>query len=104
MGIDGNWNLVVPTPMGDHDGTLTCQVDGATLTGTMTGFGELMLDPSSTWLFSDAAVIIGGTSNHSIAIPNDSNLVGFTSTVQGYVNSVQPSGQLTNAWNLILGY
>ena len=29
MGIDGNWNLVVPTPMGDHDGTLTCQVDGA---------------------------------------------------------------------------
>ncbi|HIE67157.1 MAG: hypothetical protein ABGY22_08480 [Acidimicrobiales bacterium] len=37
MGMDGFWNLVIPTPMGDHDGTLTCQVDGATLTGTMTG-------------------------------------------------------------------
>jgi|TARA_B100001105_G_C22354282_1_gene427222 hypothetical protein len=35
--MDGFWNLVIPTPMGDHDGTLTCQVDGATLTGTMTG-------------------------------------------------------------------
>ena len=37
MGIDGNWNLVIPTPMGDHDGALSCQVDGNTLTGTMTG-------------------------------------------------------------------
>ncbi|MGZ0186042.1 MAG: hypothetical protein ACKVK7_09270 [Acidimicrobiales bacterium] len=37
MGIDGTWNLVIPTPMGDHDGALTCQADGPTLTGTMTG-------------------------------------------------------------------
>ena len=36
MAIDGKWNLVIKTPMGDQTGVLTLKQDGDSLTGEMT--------------------------------------------------------------------
>ncbi len=35
MAVDGKWNIVIKTPMGDQTGVLTLKQDGATLTGDM---------------------------------------------------------------------
>lgn len=37
MAIDGKWNLVIKTPMGDQTGVLTLKQDGDALTGSMDG-------------------------------------------------------------------
>ncbi len=37
MAVNGKWNLVIKTPMGDQTGLLTLVQDGDTLTGDMTG-------------------------------------------------------------------
>ncbi len=37
MAIDGKWNLIIKTPMGDQTGVLTLKQDGDALTGEMTG-------------------------------------------------------------------
>jgi hypothetical protein len=37
MSAAGTWNMAMQTPIGERKGTLTLQVSGATLTGTMTG-------------------------------------------------------------------
>ena len=34
MAVDGNWNLVMTTPMGERNATLTLKAEGTTLTGT----------------------------------------------------------------------
>ena len=34
MSIDGTWNVVVKSPMGDQPSTITFKADGATLTGS----------------------------------------------------------------------
>jgi hypothetical protein len=34
MAVDGNWNLVMTTPMGDRKATLSVTSAGGTLTGT----------------------------------------------------------------------
>jgi hypothetical protein len=34
MAVDGSWNIVVTTPMGDRNATLNLKSAGATLTGT----------------------------------------------------------------------
>lgn len=36
MAIDGKWNIVIKTPMGDQNGVLTLKQDGDALTGEMT--------------------------------------------------------------------
>ena len=72
--------------------------------GTPTAFGELMLDPSSAWLFTDLAIAVGGTSLHAIAVPNDIAYLGGGASAQAYLNNVAPSGKLTNAIDLVLGY
>ena len=72
--------------------------------GTPTAFGELMLDPSSAWLFTDLAIAVGGTSLHDIAVPSDPAFLGGTASAQAYLNNVAPSGQLTNAIDLVLGF
>ena len=33
MAVDGNWNLVMTTPMGDRSATLSLKSAGGTLTG-----------------------------------------------------------------------
>ncbi len=41
MAVDGTWKLVVKTPMGDQESTLSIQSLGGTLTGTQSaGHGE----------------------------------------------------------------
>jgi hypothetical protein len=39
MAVDGNWNIVMSTPMGDRDTTLTLKNSGGALTGTQTAEG-----------------------------------------------------------------
>ena len=40
MSVDGTWNLVVKSPMGDQPSTLTLKADGGTLTGTASAQGN----------------------------------------------------------------
>ena len=40
MSVDGTWNLVVKSPMGDQPSTLTLKASGGTLTGTASAQGN----------------------------------------------------------------
>ena len=40
MSVDGTWNVVVKSPMGDQPSTLTLTADGGTLTGTASAQGN----------------------------------------------------------------
>ena len=40
MTVDGNWNLVVSTPMGERRATLALKADGGTLTGSQAADGN----------------------------------------------------------------
>jgi hypothetical protein len=40
MAVDGNWNIVMSTPMGDRDTTLSLKTSGGTLTGTQAAEGN----------------------------------------------------------------
>jgi hypothetical protein len=40
MAVDGNWNIVMSTPMGDRDATLSLKSAGGTLTGTQGAEGN----------------------------------------------------------------
>lgn len=40
MAVDGSWNIVLSTPMGDRNTTLTLKTAGSTLTGTQGAEGE----------------------------------------------------------------
>lgn len=41
MTADGNWNLVVSTPMGERHATLALKADGGTLTGSQEADGNM---------------------------------------------------------------
>jgi hypothetical protein len=40
MAADGNWNLVVSTPMGERQATLSAKTDGSTLKGSQMAEGN----------------------------------------------------------------
>ncbi len=40
MAVDGNWNIVMSTPMGDRDATLSLKNASGTLTGTQAAEGN----------------------------------------------------------------
>jgi hypothetical protein len=40
MAVDGNWNIVMSTPMGDRNTTLSLTNTGGTLTGTQAAEGD----------------------------------------------------------------
>lgn len=40
MAADGNWNLVISTPMGDRQATLSVKTQGSTLTGSQAADGD----------------------------------------------------------------
>ena len=40
MSVDGNWTIVVKSPMGDQPSTLSLKADGGTLTGTQSAQGQ----------------------------------------------------------------
>jgi PKD repeat protein len=66
--------------------------------------GELLLDPTSTWLGTASAMVIGGLASYSIAIPIDPIYAGSRAFCQAYVPGAAPAGQLTNGIDLLLGY
>jgi hypothetical protein len=76
MAADGNWNLVMNTPMGDRKSTLSLKSAGGTLTGTQDAEG-------------DSAEIFEGTVNGDdvawkISITNPMPLtLSFTGKVSG---------------------
>lgn len=75
------------------------------LAGTPTAFGELLLDPASSWLFTSIATAGGaGTSSHTVAVPVDPLFSGGRCHAQAYLGNVAPSGQLTNAIDLVFGF
>jgi peptidyl-Asp metalloendopeptidase len=78
-------------------------VYAGSLPGTPTVYGELLLDPSSAWLFTDLDIAVGGISHHAITMPADPAYAGSEASAQAYLNSVAPSGLLTNAIDIELG-
>jgi hypothetical protein len=40
MSVDGSWKIIVNSPMGKQDSTLTLAANGATLTGTQSAQGN----------------------------------------------------------------
>ena len=45
MTVNGNWNIVISTPMGDKAGVLALTEDGATMSGSLTNeFGEIAIE------------------------------------------------------------
>ena len=75
----------------------------APISGIFTAFGELLIDPTSAWMFTSIAGGSSGISSHNLPIPNDPTLLGLASFTQGYLNSVGTSSQLTNALDLVIG-
>ena len=49
MAVDGNWNIIMNTPMGDRSATLSLRTAGGALTGTQAA------DGNSTEIFDGAA-------------------------------------------------
>jgi len=75
------------------------------LAGMPTASGELLLDPTSSRLLTDLATVGGaGISFHTIAIPADPFLSGSRVHLQAFLSDAAPSGQLTNAIDLVLGH
>jgi hypothetical protein len=76
MTADGNWNLVMSTPMGERRGTLSLKTDGGTLKGSQSAEGN-------------SAEIFDGTANGnniawkvSITSPMEMTLE-FSGTISG---------------------
>ena len=99
-----NWTSEVDAGSVGVGGFVFVFVYAGGLPGTPTAFGELLLDPSSPWLFTDLAIAVGGISQHAVAVPADPAFAGGLAFAQAYLNNVAPSGQLTNAIDLVLGY
>jgi hypothetical protein len=76
MGVDGNWNLVISTPMGERQATLAVKADGAALTGTQAAEG------SSAEIFDGR--VNGDTISWKVGITSPMPLtLEFSGTVQG---------------------
>ena len=55
MAVDGNWNIVMNTPMGERKATLTLKATGGTLTGTQGAdgnSGEMGIGPMGSFPFT----------------------------------------------------
>ena len=76
MAVDGNWNIVLSTPMGDRNTTLTLKSSGGTLTGTQGAEGE------STEIFD--GTVNGDDVAWKVSITNPMPLtLAFTGKVSG---------------------
>ena len=75
----------------------------APLGGLSLAFGELLIDITSPWLFTNSSRITGGISNHVLTIPNDPALLGFPAFTQALLYNSGGGKQLTNALDLVLG-
>jgi len=76
MAADGNWNLIMSTPMGERKATLSLKSSGGTLTGTQGAEGN------STEIFD--GTISGDDVTWNISITNPMPLtLNFTGKVSG---------------------
>jgi hypothetical protein len=76
MAVDGNWNIIMNTPMGDRSATLSLKTAGGALTGTQAAEGN------STEIFDGAAN--GDDVSWKISIINPMPLtLEFTGKVSG---------------------
>jgi hypothetical protein len=76
MAVDGNWNLVMSTPMGERNATLNLKSSGGTLTGTQGAEGN------STEIFD--GTVSGDDVAWKVSITNPMPLtLAFTGTVAG---------------------
>jgi hypothetical protein len=76
MSADGNWNLVISTPMGDRQATLSVKAEGATLKGTQAAEGD------SAEIFD--GTVSGDALSWKVAITNPMPLtLEFNGTVKG---------------------
>ncbi len=76
MAVDGNWNLVMSTPMGERNATLSLKNSGGALTGTQGAEGN------STEIFD--GTVDGDDVAWKVSITNPMPLtLAFTGTVSG---------------------
>ena len=100
-----NWTSQIQGSAVGVNGIAFVFIYAGALPGTLTGFGELLIDPSSGWLFTSLGVVVGsGYSYHAVPVPNDPAFYGAEATAQGYLNEMGPSGHVTNALDLVLGF
>jgi hypothetical protein len=76
MTADGNWNLVVSTPMGERHGSLSLKTEGTTVKGSQ------MADGNSTEIFDGA--INGNEISWKVSITDPMPMtLEFTGTIDG---------------------
>ena len=76
MTADGNWNLVVETPMGERRATLSLKADGGTLTGSQ------MADGNTAEIFD--GILNGNQLSWKVSISDPMPLtLEFNGTVDG---------------------
>lgn len=71
--------------------------------GVLTGFGELLIDPTSDFVALQTSFLLGGIATIALPIPNDVALLGFSYSGQGFLNNVAGAGVLTNRLDYLLG-
>jgi hypothetical protein len=76
MTADGNWNLVVSTPMGERRGSLSLKTEGSTVMGSQ------MADGNSTEIFD--GTVNGNEISWKVSITDPMPMtLEFTGTVDG---------------------
>ena len=76
MKADGDWNLVVSTPMGERHGSLSLKTEGTTVKGSQ------MADGNSTEIFD--GTVNGGEISWKVSITEPMPMtLEFTGTVDG---------------------
>jgi len=76
MSADGNWSLVIATPMGERRTTLAVKTDGGTLTGSQTA------DGNSVEIFD--GVVDGNAISWKVAITDPMPMtLEFSGTIDG---------------------
>jgi hypothetical protein len=76
MSADGNWNLVVSTPMGERLGSLSLKTEGTTLQGSQAA------DGNSTEIFD--GTVNGNEISWKVSITDPMPMtLEFTGTVEG---------------------
>jgi hypothetical protein len=76
MTADGNWNLVVSTPMGERHGSISLKTEGTTVKGSQ------MADGNSTEIFD--GIVNGNEISWKVSITDPMPMtLEFTGTVDG---------------------
>jgi hypothetical protein len=84
MAVDGNWNLVVSTPMGERQATLSLSTDGTTLLGSQ------MADGNSAKIFD--GTVNGDAIAWKVSITDP---MPMTLEFSGTVNGDELTGRVT---------